>query len=53
MEGVPLSYLNLQSAFLCPSDLTFQIAMGPAPAYRQPFRRFRLTPAGAEVLPAR
>lgn len=48
MEGVPLSYINLQSAFLCPSDLTFQIAMGPAPAYRQPFRRFRLTAVGVE-----
>ena len=47
-DGVPLSYINLQSAFLCTSDLTFQIAMGPSPAYKEPFRRFRLTATGLE-----
>lgn len=51
LEGVPMGYLNLQSVFLCPSDLTFQIAMGPAPAYRDRFRRFRLTPWGLERRP--
>ena len=50
-EGVPLGGINLQCAFLCPSDLTFEIAMGPAPAYQQRFRRFRLTPTGLELLP--
>ncbi len=44
--GVPIESMNLHSALLFPDRLRFRIAMGSIPAYRRPYRRFRLTPAG-------
>jgi len=45
-RGVPLEGINLHSAMLFPSDLTFAVSMGTVPACRAPFRRFRMTPTG-------
>lgn len=45
-EGVPISALNLHSALLFPKDLRLRVAMGSAPACRQPYRKFRMTPKG-------
>lgn len=42
--GVPMGSINLHSALLFPSDLTFRVSMGKVPAYEQPYRWFRLTP---------
>jgi hypothetical protein len=42
--GVAMSGINLHSVLLFPSDLTFSVSMGRAPAYEYPFRSFRLTP---------
>ncbi|MFO7899495.1 MAG: C45 family peptidase [Planctomycetota bacterium] len=44
-EGVPMS-CNLHSAMLFPKDLVFRVAMGKTPAYKQPYRGFRMTEAG-------
>jgi len=44
--GVPIESMNLHSALLFPDDLRFRVAMGEIPAYRQPYRRFRLTKEG-------
>ena len=42
--GVAMGGINLQSVLLFPSDLTFRVSMGRAPAYEYPFRTLRLTP---------
>lgn len=42
--GVPLRSINLHSAVLFPSDLTFRVSMGVIPAADQPYRGLRLTP---------
>jgi len=47
-RGVPLEGINLHSAMLYPSDLTFAVSMGTVPACRAPFRRFRMTAVGVE-----
>lgn len=41
--GVGMGDINLHGALLFPSDLTFRVSMGRAPAYQYPFRSFRLT----------
>ncbi|NLO73245.1 MAG: hypothetical protein GX100_03900, partial [candidate division WS1 bacterium] len=50
VEGIPLSGMNLQCVFLCPTDRTFQIAMGPPPASKDRFREYRLTARGLDVI---
>jgi hypothetical protein len=45
-RGVALEGINLHSAMLFPSDLTFAVSMGTVPACRAPFRRLRMTPTG-------
>lgn len=44
--GVPLTYINLHSALLFPSDLTIRVSMGQIPASEQRYRPFRFTPQG-------
>ncbi|NOZ23336.1 MAG: hypothetical protein GXP25_19860 [Planctomycetes bacterium] len=46
VEGVPIDSMNVHSALLFPRDLSFRVAMGKIPAYKQPYRKFRMTPAG-------
>ena len=44
--GVPIASMNLHCATLDATNLRFRVAMGKIPACEQPFRAFRLTPAG-------
>jgi len=44
--GVPMWSINLHCAMFFPSDRTFLVSMGKAPASNGPFRRFRMTEAG-------
>ncbi|MFW6158375.1 MAG: C45 family autoproteolytic acyltransferase/hydrolase [Planctomycetota bacterium] len=44
-EGVPMSS-NLHSVMLFPKDLILRVAMGKTPAYKQPYRGFRMIEAG-------
>ncbi len=44
--GVPISYMNLHSALLFPSDLTMAVSMGATPACEQRYRPFRFTEQG-------
>ena len=46
LEGVPMGSLNLHSAMLYPSRLAFAVTMGDPPAYKNAYRRFRMTPEG-------
>lgn len=45
-EGIPLRGMNLHSAMIDATDLRFRLAMGRIPAYRLPYREFRLTEKG-------
>jgi hypothetical protein len=49
--GVPLRGINLHSALLFPSDLSFRLSMGRVPAADYLYRGFRLTPAGLVAMP--
>ncbi len=48
--GVPISYMNLHSALLFPSDLTIAVSMGESPACQQRYRPFRFTEQGLIAL---
>ena len=52
--GVPIDSMNLHCALLLPDGLRFRVAMGGIPAYRRPFKSFRLTKRGivGEASPA-
>ncbi|MEW6356580.1 MAG: C45 family peptidase [Planctomycetota bacterium] len=45
-EGVPIESMNVHSALLFPRDLRFRVAMGKIPAFKQPYRKFHMTPKG-------
>lgn len=45
-DGVPITSMNLHSALLFPRDLSFRLAMGQVPAFRQPYRHFKMAPEG-------
>jgi hypothetical protein len=45
IEGVPMG-CNLHSATLFPKDLVIRVSMGRSPAYKHPFRGFRMTKRG-------
>jgi len=45
-DGVPIRSINLHSALAFPADRSLYVSLGPAPAADQPYRGFRLTPAG-------
>ncbi|MBI2201173.1 MAG: hypothetical protein HYU43_04450 [Armatimonadetes bacterium] len=42
-EGVPITTMNLHSAMIDATNLRITVAMGRIPAYRLPYRAFRLT----------
>ncbi|HUS57821.1 MAG TPA: C45 family peptidase [Planctomycetota bacterium] len=48
-EGVPIDSMNLHSAMIDATSLRFRVAMGKIPAYRLPYRAFRLTANGVEA----
>ena len=45
-ESIPIASMNLHSALLFPRDLTIALAMGPIPAYKRPYKKFRMTAEG-------
>ena len=52
--GVPIDSMNLHCVLLSTDDLRLRVAMGGIPAYRRPFKVFRMTNGGivGEVSPA-
>jgi hypothetical protein len=45
-EGVPIASMNLHSAMVDATHLRIKVAMGRIPAFRRPYRAFRLSPDG-------
>ena len=45
-EGVPIASMNLHSAMIDATNLRLRVAMGKIPAYRLPYKAFRLTQKG-------
>ena len=45
-DGVPIESMNLHSAMIDCGSLRLRIAMGSIPAFKRPFKAFRLTPDG-------
>jgi hypothetical protein len=45
-EGVPITSMNLHCANIDATNLRFRVAMGRIPAFRLPFKAFRITAEG-------
>lgn len=45
-EGVPIVFMNLHSAMIDATNLRLRVAMGKIPAYRLPYKWYRLTDTG-------
>ncbi|NQT19221.1 MAG: hypothetical protein HQ592_05915 [Planctomycetes bacterium] len=45
-DGVPIIFMNLHSAMIDATNLRLRVAMGKIPAYRLPYRSYRLTDKG-------